>query len=127
MRLIDADALKENVKHQAGICRLLNSDAMREYANIMEFGFCKEIDNAPTIDSQPQWILCSEKSPQKSGNYIVTERRYSMDDRKNEGKYQKIVEEIRFTGEKWDRAKFFDIIAWMPLPEPYKEGNNEIN
>lgn len=49
MRPIDADALKENVKYQAGICRLLNNDAMREYANIMEFGFCKEIDNAPTI------------------------------------------------------------------------------
>lgn len=65
MRLIDADALKENVKYQAGICRLLNNDAMKEYANIMEFGFCKEIDNAPTItllekEDNPDWLPFEE-------------------------------------------------------------------
>lgn len=68
-----------------------------------------------------EWIPCSERLPDKSGRYIVTEKRFATDDRKHNGRYQTMVEEIDFSNNKWVRANFFEIIAWMPLPEPYKK------
>ena len=109
MRLIDADALKEHIKNQAGICRLLNNDAMREYANIMEFGFCKEIDNTPTIAPQPQWIPCSERLP-KYGQPVLT---YNLKD--DEYELNHIIDEE--DGEWFTHG----VDAWMPLPKSYKE------
>ena len=117
MRLIDADRLCEDLLNRWNIADIKKEELIRQ---VMADIVTPIVVSQPTIEPQ-EWIPCSERSPQKSGNYIVTERRYSMDDRKHEGKYQTIVEEVRFTGEKWDRAKFFDIIAWMPLPKPYEE------
>ncbi len=52
MRLIDADAVKESIKKQVDILRLLGNDELMQYADIIQKGFFQEIDNAPTIDPQ---------------------------------------------------------------------------
>ena len=49
-RCIDADALKESIKKQANICRVLGNEEITMYADVMEKGFLQEIDNAPTVD-----------------------------------------------------------------------------
>ena len=67
-------------------------------------------------DSTPCWIPCSERLPEKDGLYIVSvindhNRRYSKT--------------CWYHGhEKWFARQ--DVIAWMPLPEPYREdGDND--
>lgn len=72
-------------------------------------------------DCEQYWIPCNERLPSKNGKYIVTEKRYAADDKNHDGKYDVIVEEVYWYG-KWDRAKFFEVTAWMFLPEPYNEG-----
>ena len=72
------------------------------------------------IDEQPQaneWIPCSERLPEKpkfcDKGYLVQEKHV----REPFSAY-------------WDGSKWFDIdgevideiLAWQPLPEPYKEG-----
>ena len=113
MRLIDADELKE---------------AMEEHTDYKGYLVCDPdeiIDLAPTIEI-PQWIPCTDRLPDKSGRYLVTEKRFAIDDRKHTGWYQTMVEEIGFSNNKWSRANFFEVIAWMPLPAPYmKEGDQE--
>ena len=47
MRLIDADALIESIKRQANMFK--DTPALSAYADIMERGFCAEVDNAPTV------------------------------------------------------------------------------
>ena len=128
MRLIDADALKENVKYQAEICRLLNNDAMREYANMMEFGFCKEIDNAPTIDSQQKWISVSEMLPSDCGfDWVLAQIQAD-----NGYLWIPQVMEYRKAKDDWysnndhlgwlkDHNGVFKVVAWIPLPKPYEE------
>jgi hypothetical protein len=92
MRLIDADALD----YELG-----TSDRdiyVRE---------C--LAEAPSVTPEPHWIPVTERLPEASGLYLVSvkndhERRYSKT--------------AWFEKDVWFARQ--DVIAWMPLPEPYK-------
>ena len=97
-RLIDADALKE--------------DLTRFYDN--EVTARKLIDEQPTIQPEPNWIPCSEGLPKEDGFYLVT-----LEDKCG------AETTIRFfrieNGERhWSVWGNENITAYMPLPEPYK-------
>ena len=122
-----------DVMQKGGKMRLIDADALKEYVKIFDIGcgcdddhherFLDAIDDAPTIE-QPHWISCSERQPEEYGNYITT---------MNYGDVQECTyspdKNTRFMRGGWstcesDGILFLDIsevIAWMPLPEPYKE------
>lgn len=66
---------------------------------------------------QPQWIPCSERLPEESGKYL------------GQRPYGEIID-ITFSKkhQKWNAndscpPKYaMEIVAWMPLPPVYKEG-----
>lgn len=68
-----------------------------------------------------EWIPVSERLPKERGLYIVTEKEFRIDDREHKGKYSIKVEQVEYYNGRWQRANFFEVIAWKPLPEPYKE------
>lgn len=75
--------------------------------------------------SQPpadQWLPCSERLPDKGGTYLVTQERYRLDDRlyKKPVAVETTFAEFNFMDDVWNRARHLKVIAWMPLPEPYK-------
>ena len=76
------------------------------YDDVM-FGLVK----LPTADVKPAWIPCSERLPEKDGNYIVTDDSGGMRC-VNECLFIKCVDGSAY----WSLA---NVIAWMPLPEPY--------
>ncbi len=82
---------------------------------------CDAIYHGTPYEDRPQWIPCSERLPEKSGRYLVTEKRFAIDDRKHNGRYQTVVEEVTFSNGIWNRANFIEVLAWMPLPTPYRE------
>lgn len=53
------------------------------------------------------WIPCSESLPEKDGYYLTTTMYYQ-------------VYRDYWNGDNWDRTEM--VIAWMPMPEPYKGG-----
>ena len=56
--------------------------------------------------AQPErWIPVSERLPEKDGYYLTTTMYYQ-------------VYRDYWNGDNWDRTEM--VIAWMPLPEPYK-------
>lgn len=59
--------------------------------------------------TEPQWIPCKERLPEENGEYLVT--------REAKGIYN-FVEIVKKTNVSGDIAR--DIVAWMPLPEPYE-------
>lgn len=70
------------------------------------------------------WISCSERLPSTNGIYIVTriiEAHFVVDvsyfDGSNTWHADNRINHSR------DYLK--DIVAWMPLPEPYKEGDSD--
>ena len=74
--------------------------------------------------NKPQWIPCSKKLPEKIGCYLVSN--------KYGGVYSTVLDYMR-EGEKcfgyYDDDDFFveddTVVAWMPLPEPYKKEGDE--
>lgn len=73
--------------------------------------------------AKPKWIPCSEKMPEEAYGCLVTVmdcEAYSMED------FENIYPEfVGWDGETWNDGDGeeipFEVIAWMPLPKPYKE------
>lgn len=86
-----------------------------------------EVENMPTVTLQEPktgWIPVSERLPEEDGQYLVIVKY------KPEANYESIYAECgEWVEGKWDMCCFGGhcgevegIIAWQPLPEPYKEG-----
>ena len=80
---------------------------------------------------EPYWIPCSERLPEKSGRYLVTRGLNacgSLWNRVYIANYSDLMgirsEKIWWQGNvgKSDFERIDDVLAWMPLPEPYREG-----
>lgn len=69
---------------------------------------------------QTRWIPCSERLPEERGCYLVT---YKWKGKHSGTVYTETdVIEYDEMREKWVCGDG-DIIAWMPLPQPYKESD----
>lgn len=109
MRLIDAIGLKQ----------ALAVSAILEDKKTIE----QIIDEQPTIEPEQRWIPVTERLPDKMGDYLVT----LWDDGRT---WVEIALWNETFGGRWQAVLYNDVdysdisnvIAWMPLPEPYQGG-----
>lgn len=106
MRLIDADKLKE---------KKVRCNERAEWVVPVA-----EIDWMPTIEERKngKWTPCSEGLPKEDGSYWVCGRWSSGKVAVGDCEYS--TDDGYFL-----TAWNFDVIAWMPLPEPYREDDND--
>ena len=109
MRMIDADAFKEYICNAYEQVKHMYPDG-GEWARQITEDFCKDIDDQPTIEPQ-KWVSCSERLPEENDEVLVT---------------GKVDNALYVDIDEWTGSGFwinaFGVIAWMPLPEPYKGG-----
>ena len=77
------------------------------------------------LPSAQQWIPCSERLPERLGEYLITAlSNPSKNPISSAGYYHERIKEFGTfdRGGNWEK---WDVIAWMPLPEPYKEENKQ--
>lgn len=86
------------------------------------------------LPSEQRWIPVSERLPEVNGRYLVTRGLNACDSLWNRiyiANYTDLMgiksERIWWQGNvgKSDFEHIDDVIAWMPLPKPYKEGKND--
>ena len=94
--------------------KMFRNSCLESIETLMAKGIMYDIDYTG-------WIPVGERLPEKSGHYIVTEKVFRLDDRAHKGRYNTRVEQVEYSNGKWQMASFFEVTAWMPLPEPYKE------
>lgn len=144
MRPIDADAFKEYIKDGIDGLILPKDQAVKVIA--VTKSFLKDIDEQPTVEiPQIEWIPCSERLPENINLVLVTW------ENTNPESYYKSIKGKKFCGAghycngKWfwesntcqdylaeygrcgqdEMDEAIKVIAWMPLPEPYREEARE--
>lgn len=96
-------------------------EAMNELeypSSIMDVKF--KLASLPAAESEQRWILWGNgKFPEESGTYTVTAYDGATK-RVTYAKYQKRLKRWELTGAR----AYWRVLAWMPLPEPYKDEGN---
>lgn len=137
MRLIDAD-----MEVTAQLFDDMHEEYREEKMPISAFLDLYTNEGCPSAEPKQAWIPCSERLPEEEGNYLVTFGAFAETINGEKvifGDIDGSVSEIGYGCYErdifWHPTAFgwydlatatpFDkraIIAWMPLPEPYKEG-----
>jgi len=81
------------------------------------------IESLPSVESErPKWIPVNEHLPEKGGRYLT----YIINPIDSRLQYMMICDYfILKNSHSWcpdDETASNHVVAWMPLPEPYKEG-----
>lgn len=104
-----------------------NQQAIDRLVKHLEWGWTEETVEAIKMGihalEETKWIPCSERMPEEAYGCLVTVmdcEAYSMED------FENIYPEfVGWDGETWNDGDGeeipFEVIAWMPLPKPYKE------
>lgn len=127
MRTIDVDAL---------LAEFDRREAEPEYQHEGEDWYCGLISGeelvmeAPTIETERRWIPVSERMPKEETYVLISKKPSPLSGKKwcvtvagrfIDGRSRKV--EWRDIG--FGRIYDDDVLAWMPLPEPYKKEGGE--
>ena len=74
----------------------------------------------PSAQPEQRWIPCSERLPEHGGRYLISVLD-GINRRTTVAPYLPRCKAWAMNG----RMAYWKVIAWMPLPEPYKEDDNE--
>ena len=93
------------------------------------FADCIEaLEILPSAQPEPHWIPCSERLPKKERRtyWVCTDAGTQHECRWTNNRFGMTV------SDKWgwsifDTPQYTKVIAWMPLPEPYREGGQDEN
>lgn len=111
MKIIDADKLMQHIKHKLCISSF-------DYLMESEKAIINVIESEPSIE-MPTWIPCSERLPESQGYYICT--------CKDGSKYKRASVVKWSNGWQLTGARtYWVVLAWMPLPEPMKGADDEL-
>lgn len=76
--------------------------------------------NSESTETEQRWIPCSERLPEEAGTYLCTcvnAERWIV----TLIKWQPRMRSWNLTGAR----AYWKVVAWKPLPEPYKEGEQD--
>ena len=79
--------------------------------------FKHDIFDASEVKFEQKWIPCSERLPEKCGNYLVTTHDGNVD----VGIKDLINENMWIACDSDGFYWLGNVVAWMPMPEPYRE------
>lgn len=95
----------------------------------------RAINNLPSAQPEPRWIPCSERLPEEDGLYLVTSREKATAEEFGFDLDDVEVRKMRFNEDGWRIPKHIPewingvvhttVLAWMPLPKPYREERTE--
>lgn len=93
----------------------------RDNDEIVEFGYrewCGLIEDAPSVTPKAEWIPVSERLPEDKTYVLTTIKVPNRIAHARSGWYEGGFFH-NDNGDTW-KATDMEVIAWMPLPEPYK-------
>ena len=88
------------------------------------------LDELPTIEPEQQWIPVSERLPEEGHDVLITKESFKIRGYEQEVIKAKRSADTRSGKIEWWSPEFGTltnkaVLAWMPLPEPYREEGEE--
>lgn len=83
--------------------------------------FDRELRRLQSAQPEPQWIPCSERLPEQYGNYFVSISEEEPDIGTINPYDKRGWSLCDANGFFWASDRGLNVVAWMPLPEPYIE------
>jgi hypothetical protein len=90
------------------------------------------IRKLPAAQQEPHWIPCSERLPEEYGEFLVTMTEKAKAKDLGFDIDETYIRKMRYNSNGWQLPRHIpswineavkdEVLAWMPLPEPYKEG-----
>ena len=106
IEILSGDVLGTKEQTSEAICMAIEALKFRGAYEIAVKAANKAFENRWT--QWVEWIPCSERLPDRNGEYLVTTKEGEV--------YQDTLQFLC----QWDDCGD-DVIAWMPLPKPYQE------
>ena len=103
------ESMDDLISRQAAISHVDDVPYIKDHPNV---GLLWKawIESLPSAQPEQRWIPCSERLPEERGFYLTTTK-------------DKAVYCDYWNEDNFDRTEM--VIAWMPLPEPYREERTE--
>ena len=105
----------KKIRSVAGICTIEVKKTLLEAADTIEALSAKL--QAANMENGGGWIACEDRLPEKESAYITT--RTVRDIWTNE-RLREEIEIVAFLNKNWIQKPQYEVIAWQPLPEPYR-------
>lgn len=122
MRAIDADAFKNYIRGACEEMKHLYKDNGAWAKEITE-SFCKDIDEQPTIQPEPHWIPVTENCDcdlMDNEEVLVFQKDGTINGQIRHAMFYDFNGKKKFVT--WEEGiTIYNVLAYMPLPEPYKE------
>lgn len=115
-KYIDAEHFDERARDVMGMTM---DNLPMEYEGAVE-AVLTMLETEPSV-YVPRWIPVTERLPEQEGQYLVC-----CNNKHHQFEVARFY--INYDGDRWFCCDWNDpekIIAWMPLPEPYKGGERE--
>lgn len=118
--------MKDLISRQAAIDAIVNtvseiglhdnSEVARYGATFRQHEIIDIIEGMPSAQPEQRWIPCSERLPEHGGRYLISVLD-GINRRTTVAPYLPRCKAWAMNG----RMAYWKVIAWLPLPEPYKE------
>ena len=135
---IDTEGLEEEIRCE--ICRNpMHTDRgcdgnctydEKLYEKIMQI-LDRRIKQLPSAQPEQRWIPCSERLPEEYGEFLVTMTEKAKAKDLGFDIDETYIRKMRYNSNGWQLPRHIpswineavkdEVLAWMPLPEPYKE------
>ena len=107
-----------------------NQQAIDRLVKHLEWGWSEDTVDAIEMGihalKETQWIPCSERLPEESDYYMACVYDEEVDDYDYRKNWFAHKDDYDTDESEWRELMPFErVTAWMPLPEPYREGGRD--
>ena len=93
------------------------------------------LETVPSAQPEQRWIPCSERLPEEYGEFLVTMTEKAKAKDLGFDIDETYIRKMRYNSNGWQLPRHIpswineavkdEVLAWMPLPEPYKGGEQD--